>query len=361
MEGRDIDAKLSRDDVKQLVDAELSSIYQDLKAKAGPIDADFKTLIGAMDDFVARGGKRIRPYLVYLGYFGLNRSNNDDIIKIAAALELLHNFLLIHDDIIDRDYERYHGPNVGGIYYDKFSQEHSDEEALHLANSVALLAGDINHLLTNKVILDSQFEDAEKLAVMKLISDKTFEVIGGEFLDLAVSVGGDLNPSEGQLLNVAQYKTASYSFECPLVAGALLAKAGEREVEGLSSFARPAGIAYQLQDDMLGVFGDPDATGKPITSDLSEGKQTLLIHYGLEQGSQKHIETIKQVHGRQNLKESDVEAVKSVLEESGAADVVRSQIKSYSQEALQSIPASMEPEVKQELEATIANLVERTY
>lgn len=360
MRATNSEAQLAISEVKQQVDSQLAKIYEEYIASANQIEASYGQLLISMQEFIERGGKRLRPYLTYLGYYGLAGDNNPAIIKVAAAQELLHNFLLIHDDIIDRDESRYHGPNISGVYYNQFLGNHSEAEALHYGRSVALLAGDINHLLTHKVIIDSGFEGDHKLQALNWLTQKTFEVIGGEFLDLTVSVEPGSNATKAQLLSVARYKTASYSFECPLVIGALLAGANQADTEALSQFALPLGIAYQLQDDMLGVFGDPSSTGKSITSDLAEGKQTLLMHYGFEYGDSQQVDVLEAVYGRPDLKESDVKKVRYILEENGAADAVREEIKDYSHEALESIPSSLSPSVGQELEQLLDSLVDRT-
>lgn len=355
------DTQLTISEVKQRVDSQLVHIYEEYIASANQIEPSYGQLLTSMREFIERGGKRLRPYLTYLGYHGLTGDNNPAIMKVAAAQELLHNFLLIHDDIIDRDESRYDGPNISGVYCNHLSNDHPEVEALHYGRSVALLAGDINHLLTHKVIIDSDFEDFNKLQVLNWLSRKTFEVIGGEFLDLTVSLEPDSNTTKAQLLSVARYKTASYSFECPLVIGALLAGANQTDIEALSRFALPLGIAYQLQDDMLGVFGDPSSTGKSITSDLAEGKQTLLMHYGFEYANPRQRDVLEAVYAKPDLKEADVERAKSVLEDNGAAEAVREQIKDCSHEALEAIPSNLVHGVHQELERLLNSLPNRTY
>ncbi len=347
---------LTRQEIKELVDIEIQDLFKQYRPVADKIDPEYGELIGSMANYMQRGGKRIRAYLTYLGFRGFASGNNTEIYKIAASQELLHNFLLIHDDIIDRDNFRYHGLNIGGIYTERFKESHSSNEAEHYGNSVALLAGDINHIFMHQLLLDSKFDDSYKIRALKWTGEKTLEVAGGELLDLMVSVEKGQAPSDDQLFNIARYKTASYSFECPLVLGALLAGADESIVGKLSSFAVPLGTAYQLQDDLIGMFGNTEDTGKPVGSDLHEGKQTLLINYAYDAANDEQRDLLINSVGDPTVDEKRFNKVLNIIDSTGAKNKVEQQIESLVAQANESLPHQLDTDVTK----TLLELSEKT-
>lgn len=342
-------AVLKREEIKQVVDSEIQTLFTDYYPTAATIDPEYEKLLISMLNFIQRGGKRIRAYLTYLGYRGFHAEANEEIYKIAASQELLHNFLLIHDDIIDRDDLRYHGLNISGLYAQRFKKTHSTTEAKHYGLSTALLAGDINHIFMHQLLVDSTFDDRQKIKALRWVGQKTLEVAGGELLDLIVSIEKDHTPSPGQLLNIARYKTASYSFECPLVLGALLAGADESALDELSGFAVPLGIAYQLQDDLIGMFGSTDDTGKPVGSDLREGKQTLLINYSYEAANDQQRRFLQEAFGDPSIDEHRFNDVLDILHSTGAKVKVEERIDSLIAQATAALPQGLDTDVAKAL------------
>lgn len=349
----------SREELAGYVDEELTRMYTAYRREATRIDNSYAQLIEDMHDFIQRGGKRIRAYLTYLGYVGFGGEHPDKIIRVAASQELLHNFLLIHDDIIDRDTMRYHGSNLQGIYQQQVAD--SEIDAQHYGQSVALLAGDINHILMYQLLLDSGFPGAEVMEALQWVNTKTLEVAGGEFLDLMLTVPSGHRPTQRQLLSVARYKTASYSFECPLGLGAVLAGADSQSCGEISEFAVALGIAYQLQDDMLGIFGESEATGKPITSDLEEGKQTLLMHYGLTAANPQQARLLKDSLNDPAVDNARLRAVQDVLIGTGAKDRVQQEAEEYVANARALLPRSLNESARTALENLTHHTVQRTF
>lgn len=223
------------------------------------------------------GGKRTRPLLVNLGYQVVSDADDDRIIDIGCAFELLHTALVIHDDIIDQDFIRRGQPTLSARYRDDaLAQGKPAATAEHIGHSAALLAGDA---LISKALqlLHAACQDV-------VDGDQVFEVFhtaiqqsaAGELDDVLFSAH-IASPDLDDVLRMHRLKTAAYSFEAPLVAGALLAGASDDVVARLGRFANLLGSCYQIIDDVLGTFGDASTTGKPNDSDLREGKMTVLI------------------------------------------------------------------------------------
>ncbi len=313
--------------VRQEIDNRLAKLYATQGILAAQIDPMHEQLMGELKTFIARGGKRIRPYLTYLGYIGHGGHDQAAILDVAVSQELLHNFMLIHDDIIDRDMVRYGGPNISGVYT-------AASGSRHYGDSVAILAGDINHTLAHQAISRSNFSPARRLAALDRLDRMTLEVVGGELIDVALPHLEETEITEELLLRMMRYKTASYSFEAPLQIGAIMSGASTGAQSALSGFAIPAGIAFQLQDDLLGMFGDEAVTGKPVVGDLREGKQTLLMRYGLEMAETNERKFITKCLGNADVTTEDLHLVQSHLTTSGAKAKIETLAAQYANQAL---------------------------
>jgi len=216
------------------------------------------------------GGKRIRPCLVMIGYGEFD----DKIIPVAAAQELLHTAMLMHDDIIDQDDLRHGRQNINGVYRELYGQHVDADKARHFSYAAGTLAGDALLSEAYRCLHDAGLSAPAKQQLVETLHTAIFEVIGGELLDVEA---GFLPDIKADPLLIGRYKTAGYSFIGPLTAGALCAEADQAELETLRRYGEFAGIAFQLQDDILGIFGDRLVTGKPVLADLREAKHTYLI------------------------------------------------------------------------------------
>ena len=271
------------------------------------------------------GGKLIRPRLTLLAWTAFapadrratEQADRQDAIRLAAAFELLHAALLIHDDVVDRDHIRRGQPTVAERYRQDIEAVGAPEdEALHLGHSAAIIAGDV--LLTTAYRLVSTCAPGTERgqAVAAVVFDAATQAAAGELEDVLLSLHRFTppHPEVEQILTMERLKTASYSFEAPLRAGALLAGADEQTAEQLAQVGSHLGVAYQVIDDLLGTFGDPSLTGKSTTADLREGKATVLTAHGVGQPEVQ----------RQMLAWADgsgtVEQVRTALEHSGAPE-----------------------------------------
>lgn len=301
--------------VRSATDVRLQALFADKVAAAGRIDPVYRRLLTDMAAFIERGGKRLRPFLTYVGYRAAGGRDERAIMTAAAAIELFHNFLLIHDDIMDDDKKRYNGPNIAGLYERRLSRRRSPH-TVKLAESVALLAGDINAGLAYEMLADSGFSDARRISAIKRLTRTMFEVAGGQLMDISAVPLGELNLR--RTLKLARYKTASYSIESPLQIGAVLAGGNSKLLDGLAEYARGVGIAFQLVDDMLAFYADAATLGKPQLTDLRGGKPTVLIYYALRFADANDSRYLHKIYGLPTATRQDFRRVRRIMDLCGA-------------------------------------------
>lgn len=314
------------------IDSLLTSFFENSIKRAKKIDKFYEDLWMEMFRLHKTGGKRLRPKLVMLAYNAFAGKQQESIVPIAAAQELLHFSMLIHDDIIDRDTKRYGVLNITGSYknrYDKYVADQSSQ--LHYANSAAILAGDLMIASAYKLINDSSVDASKKINAHSILFDSMFDVAGGELIDTEAAFRpvGSIDP-----LKIAHYKTASYSFVGPLVTGAMLADADKASLEHLREFAVNIGIAYQLTDDLLGVFGNEETTGKSTSTDLREGKETLLIQLLRQRLSKSEQIAFEKQFGNPEITDSQTDDIRNLIISSGAKSGCEDMVDSYIDKAL---------------------------
>lgn len=223
------------------------------------------------------GGKRTRPALVNLGYRMVRDDADPRALDIGCAFELLHTALVMHDDIIDQDFIRRGQPTLSAHYRDAaLARGKSTAAAEHIGNAAALLAGDALIATAIQVLNAACTELANRERIVEVFHTAIQHSAAGELDDVLFSADLE-SASLDDVLCMHRLKTAAYSFEAPLVTGALFGQASDDVVGQLSRLANLLGSCYQIIDDVLGTFGDAAQTGKPNDSDLCEGKVTVLI------------------------------------------------------------------------------------
>ncbi|HEY8992224.1 MAG TPA: polyprenyl synthetase family protein [Candidatus Microsaccharimonas sp.] len=312
---------------KVMIDDFLMPLLHQLTEDARRISPHYETLWQDIQNLYTAGGKRLRSYMTLLTYEAFSHTPAEAILPAAAAQELLHVAMLIHDDIIDRDTIRYGVKNVMRQYLDHYEELiENEQDRQHYASSAAILAGDL--LLTQSFILVAETNvDAVLIhKTQQLLAHATFTVIGGELLDTEAAFRG---ADSADPLVIAQQKTANYSFVTPFLVGATLAGVGSVQLAILEQLGEQLGIAYQLRDDVLGVFGDQAATGKSIDGDIKEGKRTLLIEKFRSLGSETQQNEFAIVFGKHDADGESIARAKALLIESGAKAAVEDLIDSY--------------------------------
>jgi geranylgeranyl diphosphate synthase, type I len=303
------------------MNATLSQIFADVErrlervfeARGGSdLDAIFvgrpaPVLFECVRDLTLRGGKRLRAAFVYAGarLFDPGAERDPAVCDAAAAMELLHTYFLIHDDIMDEDATRRGGPSAHAA----LTAATGDAKA---GRDLAILAGDLASSLHERLVAGLDAPEDRRRTAAVLFARMHADVIHGQTLDL---LGGAASE------DVATHKTASYTTVGPIAIGAALGGAAWDDIVRAAAIARPIGIAFQTSDDLLGVFGDPAVTGKPRGSDLRSGKRTALLQIALERADGRQRAAIEAVVGRRAAETAAIEAAISALAETGARDV----------------------------------------
>ncbi|MDB5167286.1 MAG: crtE [Candidatus Saccharibacteria bacterium] len=321
--------------IQNLINQTLIDFFEVSIEKAHNVDEHYETLWKNLYDLHKSGGKRIRPKIVLMSYEAFGGSDYATIAPIACAHELLHFSMLIHDDIIDRDTMRYGVDNISGRYQKLYAKVLSDKsDQSHYANSAALIAGDLMLAGAQRLINESNLSSDQKVALQRIMYDSIFDVAGGQLLDTESSFRplGSIDA-----LKIAHFKTASYSFVGPFLTGASLAGANKKDTETLRDLAMNLGIAYQLTDDLLGIFGDEAETGKSNTGDIREGKRTYLIERTVKLLSPAQLQIFETYFGKQNATEADIKSIKELIVNSGAKHETEKLISLYTKRAEKSL------------------------
>lgn len=343
-------------DAHRLVEGVLEEFFARSKAKAAGIGRSYLQLWETLEACTA-GGKRIRPRMVVRAYELLGGQSRESAATVGASFELLHTALIIHDDVIDRDFTRRGVPNVSGRYRDRARDAGAvPDEASHVGFSVGVIAGDL--ALSNAYSLLNRVQTgmATRRQLNEILDGAVFAAAAGELLDIDTAVPGSA-PLLSEIIEMDRLKTAVYSFQAPLQAGAVLAGAGEPVVAALGAFGRDVGIAYQLADDLLGVFGDESCTGKSNRGDLREGKRTALVAYAADR---PEWDLISALIGSPELSAADADYVRTVLVDTGAQGYVRAMAAEYASSARRQlhVPGITE-EIRRGLEPIVTAAVDR--
>lgn len=236
----------------------------------------------SLQSFTTRGGKRIRPLLFCCGYLCMRGADAHAVLQASVAVELLQTGLIIHDDVIDRSVERRQGPTMHLLWRDYFRearyQARYASEPEHFGVSMAVLMGDIASALAYEILVRvGDFPLEQRLKAVHAFSEVISRVAIGELLDVDLGMRPLATLSEPEILQIYELKTAGYTTEGPLHLGAVLGGAKTEHLAVLSEYAIPLGVAFQIQDDLLGMFGRRDEIGKDEGSDLLEAKRTPLL------------------------------------------------------------------------------------
>jgi len=266
-------------------------------------------------------GKLMRPRLAVAAYLGLGGADARAVAPVAAAIEVLHTAMLVHDDLLDHDEVRRGRPNVAGATRARLAVDGLDDRAVaDQVLAAGVLAGDLAIASAFSLVADAPAEPATLLRVVGLLGQGIETTVVGELLDVTASLS---SPGDVDALAVAELKTAAYSGALPLVVGAVLAGADEERVAQLRAVGLALGVAFQLTDDELGVFGDPEVTGKSVLSDLREGKRTELLRRAYWLADAAGCAVLDAQVGRPDLDDAGAAAVRQVMVSSGALDEVR--------------------------------------
>ena len=310
------------------VDARLTRLLDDERARWGAFDTDLVEPIDEIARLVLAGGKRLRPAFAHWGYIAAGGDPDDTrIVDAGAALELLHAFALFHDDVMDGSVTRRGAPTAHQVAIDRHRNDGWDGEARRFGEGVAILVGDLAFVYADLLL------QGATPAVWALWHELRIELNIGQYLDIVGSVRRERRLDKAS--RICRYKSGKYTIERPLHLGALLAddRRGADLLEALSAYGLPLGDAFQMRDDVLGAFGDTAVTGKPVGDDLREGKPTPLMAMATERATSPQRTLLDRV-GRPDLTDDEVTAIQRVIMDCGALAALEARIAELTDEAV---------------------------
>lgn len=305
------------------------------------IGTEYQDLIAGLEEFVLSGGKRLRPAFAYWGWRAVTgRDADEQVLLLFSALELLHACALVHDDVIDASATRRGSPTT----HHKFAELHRASgwrgTADQFGISAAILLGDLALVWADDIIAEVELTADTRRRVQRVWSAIRTEVLGGQYLDIVAEASAA--ESIASALTVNTYKTASYTVTRPLQLGAA-AGADRPDVQAIfGELGNDLGVAFQLRDDVLGVFGDPAVTGKPSGDDLRSGKRTVLIAEAVELADKSDPLAAKRLRSLIGTAVTDaqVRELSEVIEAVGALAAVETRIETLTRRALDALAAA---------------------
>jgi geranylgeranyl diphosphate synthase, type I len=331
--------------VHQHVETVLGRYLTERRAELPELARTFAQAVDAMSDFALRGGKRLRPTFAWWGWRAAGGEPDgpraEAVLQAVSALELIQTCALVHDDIMDASELRRGRPTV----HVRFREAHRAGDWLgdpeRFGAAAAILLGDLALAWADDMFHAAALEPDMRAAAREPWQAMRAEMFAGQYLDVLAQAEGD--ESEERSLGVARLKTAAYTVERPLHLGVALAGAGPRTIEAVTRFGTDIGVAFQLRDDMLGMFGDAEVTGKPAGDDLREGKRTLLMAIGLDhatRGRDTDADFLRGALGDPDLTPATLARVRELLTELGAVDELERRIETLTESALATLDSA---------------------
>ncbi len=311
--------------LREKLDRELAAWIEAKRAEAVASGSpETLELVDGVGLLAMQGGKRLRPALVYYTYRACGGTSDEEALPLALSTELLHTYLLIHDDIMDHAETRRGIPSAHVRFRDAHHEHRLYGDADDFGRSVAILLGDLAQAWAVELATGVAAGSQGSRELARCFAAMCQEVIGGQYLELLVAQRR--TASEEELLRVLRLKSGRYTAERPIQLGALLAGAAPEVLAILSRYGTAVGEAFQLQDDLLGMFGDPGATGKPVDADMREGKFTFLIHHALSSATPEQRRVLAAALGNAGATAAETSAAVEVLKETGANEAVSAMV-----------------------------------
>lgn len=306
-------------------------IKEYFSGKKSGADYEFiRELYSCIEEFCLRPGKRVRPLLFLISYLGYIRGikNKVDIIRIAAVIEMLHAFLLIQDDIIDRSPLRRGEKTMHMLCHEYFVKQTRNK---NIGNDIALILADVLFANLLEIIGNTGINSREKNDFLLLFS-RTYELTAwGQILDSINTMPESIDVESNDPMRICILKTAHYTILSPMLMGLVLSgRKDKREEKALSNFAIPLGLAFQIKDDILGVFGSKYTTGKPSDSDITEGKFTLLVQKAASNLKTGERNKFIKLFIKEKKTSREIGLIRNILEDSGALEYSYGRIRELS-------------------------------
>lgn len=344
------------------VEERMQQLLSDYRHRASRIASSSETLVTSIATLV-EGGKRLRALLAWWGWQGAGGAADDPrIIDAGVALELFQAAALIHDDILDRSDTRRGQSSVHKGFEHLHDSNRWVQDGAHFGVSAGILAGDLALGLSEEIFSTTADATAFAAPARDAFHAMRFEVMTGQYLDILAEANIPDDPSVAleQARTVLQYKSAHYSAVWPFELGGILAGADETTLRSYRDFSLPLGMAFQLGDDILGVFGDPERTGKPAGDDLLEGKRTELIAHALTALDRDDAEALNTFLMHPSTSAASVSQIQTLLESSGARATVEAEIERLGNQTRTALDhLGVVPHVKAGLDQLVSGLIGR--
>ncbi len=342
-----MDVKKVLKDYKKKIDERLDYFLSKRVKRSEGISSESRKFMELIREYNLRGGKRIRPILVLFGYKACYGKATKAIVDAAIAVELMEAFLLVHDDIIDNDDMRRGYLSMHKVFEAlakrKFKKSISKksftaQEYRQYGISAAILAGDVLSSLGSEAISKSAFPAERKLKAIEIFNKTIINTCFGQLLDLDSEYKSSVKEADIELIH--RLKTAIYTIQGPLLIGATLAGGTKEQLMSLKRFSIPLGEAFQIQDDILGMFGKKEKIGKPIGSDIIEGKKTLLVLKALEKGTAEEKRLIVKSLGNSKITKEEINRFREIVKKTGSYSYSRELAEQKIKKAVRIIKAS---------------------
>jgi geranylgeranyl diphosphate synthase type I len=322
--------------LKNELDRKLEKFITDIE-KRYSLKAISPLLFEAIKDFVLRPGKRIRPILFIMGYRGFSQKDPKGLFESALAIEVLHDFLLVHDDIIDKSDMRRGKPSMHTFLNDHLKKY---PKAKFNGQDLAIIVGDVMFAIAIDSFLTIDENPARKEKALRKFVGAACYTGCGEFIDTISGAKPIGSIKQDEVYAIYDYKTAYYTFACPLVTGAILAGADETEIKKLFDFGIYLGRAFQIKDDILGIFAKEEETGKPSTSDLKENKKTLLLWFAYQKASKHEKNKLEKILSQKKITQKDITTVQEIMVSTKSLANAKEKISSLLGKAITAIKGS---------------------
>ena len=340
--------------VRSAVEEELGIFLNREAAYLNSISTELSPVSDSLTSFLLDSGKRLRPLFAYAGFLASGGALDKPVIRAMASLELLQACALIHDDLMDGSDTRRGKPSIHRHFESKHVQDDLDGFAPHYGLSAAVLLGDLALVWSDQMLNSAGLTTEQLVRLLPYYNEMRVELMAGQFLDIHEQT--QKTTSVDRSMKIARYKSGKYTIERPLHLGAAMASAPAEIFTALSAYGLPLGEAFQLRDDLLGVFGDPSVTGKPAGDDLREGKRTALIALTNDRQSEAQRELARTYFGKPDLDADGVALLREIIESTGARAELEATIERLTDQALTAAQAAVFTEDGNAMLVELANI-----
>lgn len=275
-------------------------------------------------EFICRDGKRVRPILFCIGYLGFSKKTPFGLYRSALALELLHDFMLVHDDIIDKSDKRRGKPSMHASLKNSLKQ---NKKIKFNGEDLAIVAGDVMYAMALDAFLAVKENAQRKEASLKKLISAALYTGSGEFIELLLGIKPIEKVTQQDIYKIYDYKTANYTFASPLTMGATLAGAKPDQIKKLYSYGMLLGRAFQIKDDIIGTFATIKEIGKSNLTDIKEAKRTILVWYAFNHANKKDKLVIKKIMENKTTQDTELIKMRSIITATGSLAYAQKQIK----------------------------------